>query len=171
MANDKSYSRFSRLYITISYYIFNLVIAAFFIHIYFKQSLSELIVFGSTLLAVIGILSGLCYTGSQSTEAADVRRIFIASGHRFFHCFLSTLFALFFIGTTIQIRSEGFLGFRHKYFTFFITIASVPFVIISLIWASRSFSIGYHMIRRVLDKAFPLRDERLYDDLDDKDKL
>jgi len=135
MANDKSGYSFSRLYITISFYIFNLVIAAFFIHIYSKQSLSELIVFGSTLLAVIGILSGLCYTGSQAIATADVRRIFIASGHRFLHCFLSTLFALFFIGTTIQIRSEGFLGFQHKYLTFFVTIALVPFVTISLMWA------------------------------------
>jgi hypothetical protein len=39
------------------------------------------------------------------------------------------------------------------------------------IWAARSFSVGYHMLRQVLDNIFPLKDETLYDDLEETDKL
>jgi hypothetical protein len=67
---------------------------------------------------------------------------------------------------SIYINQNGLWGWKNKKI---VLIAASSFLSIlslfNLAWAARSFSIGFHMIRKVLNEQFPYHDERLFDDL------
>lgn len=76
------------------------------------------------------------------------------------------IFASVFIAYTIYTIKNGILGIHNKttlnVFNFIIgTVA-----LIGIVTAARSFSMGFHMIKKSLNPLFPLKDETLYDDLE-----
>lgn len=149
----------------LTFYMFNIIVVYFFYDIYQKQSLNELIIFGATLLAVIGVLAGLCYAGAPCNNTDFGKKLFTISGHRFLHCFITLIFALFFIGTFIHIKTDGFLGFNNDFLKIAAAVILVPLSILSLLSTARSFSVGYHMLKKILDDLFPFEDTKLFKDL------
>jgi hypothetical protein len=155
----------------VSFYGFNVIVIGFMMDIYKRKSIDDLFVFGSVVLATVAVLAGICYAAAPCATSDAGRRVFIMSGHRFLHCFLTLVFALFFVGAVLQIQSNGFLGIRSRWLSIPVTAILIPFGTVSLGWAGRSFIMGYHMLRDVLDEMFSLKDETLWDDISKENRL
>lgn len=151
---------------SLPFYLSNAIVALLALNAYKNNSLTDLITLGVALLGIIGALSGLCYAGSTTSRKSETTsKVFWICGDRFLHSFIAIVFGFLFLGVSIYINQNGLWGWKNK---IILTVASSLFSIFSffnLFWAARSFSIGFHMIRNTLNEQFPLRDERLFDDL------
>lgn len=153
-------------YDKISFYLFNIIIFTFFMEVYRDKMMMESLVLLGSIIAIVGTLCGMCYSGANLVKDKTEKKIFIMAGHRFFYCFLMFIFASVFIAYTIYTIKNGILGIHNKttlnVFNFIIgTVA-----LIGIVTAARSFSMGFHMIKKSLNPLFPLKDETLYDDLE-----
>jgi len=136
---------------------------------YTKKPTSDQIVFFVSLLGVIGALSGLCYSGASAQQNKADKKIFRLSGDRFLHSFLVGLLALIFLVGIIYIHKNGIFGLKNELVTKITSIVFNDFALVTLVWSSRSFMVGFHIMRKELNKRFPLKNERLYEDLEKKE--
>lgn len=152
----------------ISFYIFNIILLNFLFKIYQQESLNELFILGTTLLAIVGALSGLCYAGAQNIKNKDDTKVFRISGHRFLHSFICIIFSFIFSGAIIYIKSNDLFSIKYGFINTIAIIILIPFCIFYLLWAGRSFLMGFHMLRHILNFKFPLKDETLFDDIENE---
>ena len=79
---------------------------------------------------------------------------------------MTLVMALLFSGAIISIQKYGLIGIKDYVLEKGTTIFLSIFVIIYLYKAARSFSVGFHMSLKILNLKFKLKDEKLYDDLE-----
>lgn len=162
------------LFESISFYLSNIIVLKFIFDAYKKESISDLITIGVAILGIIGALSALSYSGSTSKKDEITSKIFLMSGDRFFHSFINIVFGFLFAGVIISIKKYGIWGMDNKYLLSTVITILLIFVTISFIRAGRSFALGFHMVRKILNEKFPLKDEVLFDDIgletDDNEK-
>jgi hypothetical protein len=153
-----------------SYLLFGVILLQYVIDIAYKKSIDDLYFIGGALLAIIGALSGLCYSACSSSTQKEVKRIFSNVGHRFLHCFTTLFFGLVFAGAAIATDKSGIFGLHDNVISTIAILVLSLFALISLYWAGLSFIYAISQLRVLLDERYPLtKDERLYDDLSKQD--
>ena len=156
----------STAYIKSGFYLFNAVVLLFLSDAFRRGSMSEMLGIGGILSAVIAALSALCYAAVAVITDPQNRRVFVAAGHRFLHCFLYLIFAFGFSVAMVHLQTGGLFGLANAWVKMPLLIILGLYLTISFMKAGRSFTLGFHMIRETLDRHFPLKDEDLYDDIE-----
>jgi hypothetical protein len=147
------------------FYAFNFIMFSFLYRAFIRESILELFSIGGAILAIVGALSGLCYSAAPSVNGTQSKRILVESGHRFLHCFLYIVFAITFSSALIILKTENVFSFQ-SYILLVPSIILILLTVNSYLVAGRSFTVGYHMLREILDSRFPFKDERLFDDIE-----
>jgi len=150
---------------SIAFYLSNFIILAFLFNAFIEQSLENLITLSLSLLGLIGGLSALCYSSSNSQKEEIDSKVFRLSADRFLHSFMTLIMALLFSGAIISIQKYGFLFLNNSLLNKIASAIISIFATIYLFKAGRSFIVGFHMSIKILNQKFKLKDEKLYDDL------
>lgn len=156
------------LFETTAFYISNIIILAFLLNAFNEQSMKNLLTLGLSLLGLIGGLSALCYSSAQSQNDEVNSKIYKISGDRFMHSFITLFMGVIFSGAIIHFTKNGLFNIKSNLFIGIIDSILSIFALVYLIKSARSFSVGFHMIMKVLNDKFKLKDERLFDDLDNE---
>ena len=149
----------------ISFKLFNLVIFMYFLDIMHKQSINELLILGISLLSIIGSLAALSYTGSQYIEGKFDKHAFKLAGHRFFHSFISIIFLVIFSAVILLITTDEISFLKNEILKI---IVLIPIIIVDFLYlyrSARGFIFGFHTLRKILDRKYPIKDEYIIDSI------
>lgn len=149
----------------LTFYVINVILVGLFFYFLSEKSATNLLISGLSLLGIIGLLAGIAYSGSNAQKDEGLAVNFRVAGDRFFHSLLAAIIAMLLNGAVKYINQNGFLVIQSEITKNISLLILGSIAIVYTIKSGRSFTIGFQMIIDFLNFKYPLRDERLFDDV------